>query len=113
VGWTFFYLAQIKASAFGFDKERAVRRTVNRFLANLKWDKFNSLEITQVAAKRFLGLAYVIVSAQVRRAYAHDDAQIKYSTVPIHLLFISTGSGEPVVSRPRNLIVVGLTVRQR
>jgi hypothetical protein len=66
VGWTFFYLAQIKASAFGLDTERAVRRGVNRILANLKSDKFNSLEINQVAAKRFLGLAYVTVSAHVR-----------------------------------------------
>jgi hypothetical protein len=65
-GWTFFYLAQIKASVFGFDTEKAVRKAVHRILSNLKWEKFNSLEITQVAAKRFLGLPYVTVSAHVR-----------------------------------------------
>jgi hypothetical protein len=43
-----------------------INRAVNRILANLKWDKFNSLEITQVAAKRFLGLPYVTVSAHER-----------------------------------------------
>ena len=66
VGWNFFYLVQIKASVFGFDREKAVRRAVNRILANLKWEKFNSVEITQVAAKRFLGLPYVTVSAHAR-----------------------------------------------
>ena len=65
-GWTFFYMAQIKASAFGFDREKAVRRAVNRVLANLRSEKFNSLEINQVAAKRFLGLPYVTVSAHPR-----------------------------------------------
>ena len=66
-GWTFFYMAgEIKASAFGFDGEKALCRAVSRLLANLKAEKFNSLEITQVAAKRFLGLPYVTVSAHRR-----------------------------------------------
>src|SRR5437667_12727789 len=50
-GWTFFYMAQIKASAFGFDREKAVRRAVNRVLANLRSEKFNSLEMNQMAQK--------------------------------------------------------------
>ena len=66
-GWTFFYMAgEIKASVFGFDREKALRRAVNRVLANLKSEKFNCLEITRVAAKRFLGLPYVTVSAHPR-----------------------------------------------
>ena len=66
-GWTFFYMAgEIRASVFGFDREKAPGRAVNRLLANLKVEKFNSLEITQVAAKRFLGLPYVTVSAHSR-----------------------------------------------
>jgi hypothetical protein len=56
VGWNLFHLAQIKASVFGFDREKAARRALNRVLANVKSDNFNSLEISQVAAKRFLGL---------------------------------------------------------
>ena len=66
VGWTFFYLAQIKASVFGFDREKAARRALDRVLANVKSDNFNSLEISQVAAKRFLGLPYVTVFAHAR-----------------------------------------------
>jgi hypothetical protein len=68
VGWTFFYLAQTKATVFGFDTDKAVRRAVDCILARLKWEQFNSLEITQVAAKRFLGLLpYVTVSAHQRQ----------------------------------------------
>ena len=66
-GWNFFYMAgEIKASVFSFDREKALRRAVNRVLANLKSEKFNSVEITQVAEERFLGLPYVTVSAHPR-----------------------------------------------
>jgi hypothetical protein len=62
--WTFFCLAgEINASIFGFGGQKAVRRAVKRILANLKSSKFNSLEITRVASKRFLGVPYVNVSA--------------------------------------------------
>ena len=66
-GWTFFYMAgEIKASVFGFDGEKALCRAVNRLLGSLQAEKFNCLEITHVAAKRFLGLPYVTVSAHQR-----------------------------------------------
>jgi hypothetical protein len=66
-GWTFFCLAgEIKATVFGFDGQKTVRRAVKRILANLKSEKFNGLEITQVVTKRFLGLPYASVSAHSR-----------------------------------------------
>ncbi len=66
-GWAFFYMAgEINASVFGFDGEKALRKAVNRVLANSKSKKFNSLEITQVAAESFLGLCRVTVSAHPR-----------------------------------------------
>lgn len=66
-GWNFFYLAgEIEAGAFGFDRELVLRRGVKRALANLKSERFNSMEITQVVAERFLGLLYVTVSAHPR-----------------------------------------------
>ncbi len=62
--WTFFCLAcEIKATIFGFDGQKTVRRAVKRILANPKSEEFNSLEITRVVSKRFLGLPYVSVSA--------------------------------------------------
>ena len=69
-GWTFFCLAgETKATVFGIDEEKMVRRAVRQILAKLKSEKFNSLEITRVtsvASKRFLGVRYVTVSAQSR-----------------------------------------------
>src|ERR1700680_2780304 len=66
-GWTFFWLAgEIGATVFGFDSQKTVRRAVKRILANLKSGEFNSLEITRVVSKRFLGLPYASVSAQSR-----------------------------------------------
>ncbi len=66
-GWSFFWLAgEIKATVFGFDGQKTVRRAVKRILTNLKSEKFNGLEITQVEAKRFLGLPYASVCAHSR-----------------------------------------------
>jgi len=66
-GWSFFYLAgEIRATIFGFDGQKTVRRAVKRILANLRPDKFNGLEITQVEAKRFLGFPYASVCAHSR-----------------------------------------------
>ena len=66
-GWTFFCLAgEIKATVYGFDGQKTVRRAVKRILANLKSEKFNSLEITGVASKRFLGVPNASVSARSR-----------------------------------------------
>ena len=66
-GWTFFSLAcEIKATVLGFDGQKTVRRAVRRILVNLKSEKFNSLEITKVTSKRFLGVPYASVSAHPR-----------------------------------------------
>jgi len=66
-GWSFFYMAgEIRSSAFGFDRKKALCRAGNRLLTNLKARKFNSLEITRVAENRFLGLPYVTVFAHSR-----------------------------------------------
>ena len=66
-GWTFFFMAgEIKITAFGFDKERAVRRAVNRVITNVESHKCNCVEITEVRAKSFLGMPYVNVTAHSR-----------------------------------------------
>jgi hypothetical protein len=71
-GWTFFSLAyETKASVFGMDGEKIVRRAMERILANREAEagKFNSLEIVRVASltsKRYLGIRHVTVSARSR-----------------------------------------------
>ncbi len=68
-GWTFFYLAgEIKTTSFGFDVQKTVRRAVKRILANLHREKFNSLQITQIVSKNFLGVPCVQVYAHPRHA---------------------------------------------
>jgi hypothetical protein len=66
-GWTFFYLAgEIKKTTFGFDAQKTVPKAVKRILASLKREKFNSLEITQVVSKHFLGVPCTQVYAHPR-----------------------------------------------
>jgi hypothetical protein len=69
-GWTFFCLAgETKATVFGINGEKMVRRAIERLLANRELEKFNSLEIVRVASlasRRFLGIRHVTVSAQSR-----------------------------------------------
>jgi hypothetical protein len=65
--WTFFCQAgDIKALTFGFDEQEIVRRAVKQILAKVEPGKFNCLEITRVAAQRFLGVPYASVSARSR-----------------------------------------------
>jgi len=52
-----------------FDSFQSVRRAVERILAKLKSEEFNSVEITRVAlmaSRRFLGVRYVTVYARSR-----------------------------------------------
>jgi hypothetical protein len=66
-GWNFFYIAgAIETNVFGFDGKRTTRKAIKQVIANLKSKTFNCLEITQVAAKRSLGLPFVSVSAHSR-----------------------------------------------
>jgi hypothetical protein len=66
-GWTFFFMAgEIKITAFGLDKEKAVRRALKRVITNVESHKCNCVEITEVSAKSFLGMPYVNVSAHSR-----------------------------------------------
>jgi hypothetical protein len=66
-GWTFFYMAgEVDAMAFGPESEKTTQRTVKKVMAKIKSDTFNCLEISQVAAKGFLGLPYVTVAAHPR-----------------------------------------------
>jgi hypothetical protein len=66
-GWTFFFMAgEIKISAFGFDREGAVRRAVKQVIANVESHKCNCVEITDVSLRSFLGMPYANVSAHSR-----------------------------------------------
>jgi hypothetical protein len=66
-GWTFFYLAgETTATVIGREGQETVRKAIKRILAGLKSEKFNSLEVTRVVFKHFLGVPYATVSFHKR-----------------------------------------------
>ena len=67
LGWTFLYLAgKVKATAFGFDRQKAMDKALARLIAGAIRQKCNCLEIDEVATRTFLGVPGVSVSAHTR-----------------------------------------------
>lgn len=65
--WHFFFLAgDFKVIVFGRKGPESLRRAVRRFLAKPEAQKFNSLEITGIAANWFLGVPFMSISANFR-----------------------------------------------
>lgn len=82
-GWTFFCLAgQIKSIVFGTSDRSMIFRAIRRILANPGSKKFNSLEITRIVSKRFVGMRCMSVSAQSRH-------------IQKSLFLLSGGQGRP------------------
>jgi hypothetical protein len=66
-GWNFFFMAtEIKAMFLGFLGEKKIQSALQRILAKVNLQHFNGLEVTKIAARRFLGVPYVTVSAHSR-----------------------------------------------
>ncbi|HXA00042.1 MAG TPA: hypothetical protein VN025_19945 [Candidatus Dormibacteraeota bacterium] len=65
--WNFFYLAgEIRAMTLGRGGSAAFRRTLRRIVAKREGQNYNSLEITRVVAKRFLGIPFLSIAANSR-----------------------------------------------
>jgi len=66
-GWNFFFMAgEVKAMFFGASGEKKIFGALKRILGKVNDLHFNSLEITGIVAKSFLGVPYVVVSAHSR-----------------------------------------------
>lgn len=66
-GWTLFFMAgEIKATVFGSDRQKALRTALKRLIENVTAQHCNSIEITRVTGKSFLGVPYVNVFAHPR-----------------------------------------------
>jgi hypothetical protein len=64
--WNFFYLAgEMRVTVLGRDRSGTLRKAVKRVLAKQE-KQFNSLEITRVVSKRFLGIPFMSVAAHTR-----------------------------------------------
>jgi hypothetical protein len=64
--WNFFYLAgEMRVIVLGRDRSGTLRKAVKRVLAKQE-KQFNSLEITKVVSKRFLGIPFMSIAAHTR-----------------------------------------------
>jgi hypothetical protein len=70
-GWTFFCsAAEVRATVFGINMQKMLRRAIAQILSRVKSEKLNSLAITRVASvgsERFPLVRYITVSAKLRR----------------------------------------------
>ena len=76
-GWNFFFMAtKVKVMFFGALGTKKIQNALKRILEKVKRQHFNALEVTEIVAKRFLGVPYSIVSAHSRHVqqscYLHN-----------------------------------------
>jgi hypothetical protein len=80
-GWNFFFMAtQVKAMFFGALGAEKIQNALKRILRKVKQQHFNGLEVTEIVAKRFLGVPFTIVSAHsrhVQRSCYLDSAEAR------------------------------------
>ena len=66
-GWNFFFLAgDLKAIVFGRQGPSSLRKALRSILSKPAARKFNSLEIRETRSRWFLGIPFVIVTANFR-----------------------------------------------
>ena len=66
-GWNFFFMAaEVRVMFFGALGAQKVQNALKRILAKVRHQNYNGLEVTDIVAKRFLGVPYAIVSAHSR-----------------------------------------------
>ena len=65
-GWHLFHSAgQLNTWAIGLDREHALQRSVRRLAAKVRAASFNCLEVTEIKTRRFLGIPYLYVAADM------------------------------------------------
>lgn len=66
-GWNFFFMAaEFKVIFLGARGTHKIQNALTRILGKVRGHDFNCLEVTGIAAKRFLGVPYTMVSAHSR-----------------------------------------------
>jgi hypothetical protein len=66
-GWNLFFMAaEVKAMFFGALGAKKIQNALLRILSKVKQQHFNGIEVTEIVAKRFLGVPYTVVSAHSR-----------------------------------------------
>jgi len=66
-GWNFFFIAaEVKVMFLGALGTKKIQNALKRILGKVRQQNFNSLEVTGIVARRFLGVPYAIISAHSR-----------------------------------------------
>jgi hypothetical protein len=66
-GWNFFFMAtEVKVMFFGSVGATKIQNALKRIVKKVKQQHFNSLEVTAIVTRHFLGVPYVTVSAHSR-----------------------------------------------
>ena len=66
-GWNLFFIAsQVKAVFFGTPRPERIKNALTRILGKVSEQNYNSLEVTGIVSKHFLGVLYVTISAHPR-----------------------------------------------
>ena len=66
-GWNFLFMAtEVKATIFGALGTNKIQKALKRILEKVEGQHFNSLEVTGIEERRFLGVPYAVVSAHTR-----------------------------------------------
>jgi hypothetical protein len=80
-GWNFFFMAgEVKGMFFGALGAKKIQSALRRILEKVRKQDFNSLEVTAIVAKRFLGVRYTVVTAHSRhlqRSCYLDDTAVR------------------------------------
>ena len=91
-GWYFFYLAgDIQATILGGNTRRVLRNAVKALLAKRADDTLNSIEITAIVSRRFLGIPVTTFTAHSRQI------QQRVALIP-ETKFVSTVPATPFVA---------------
>jgi hypothetical protein len=115
--WNFFYLAgEFRATTFGRDPSGALRKAVKRILAKQE-KQYNSLEITRVVSKRFLGIPFMLSIAAHSRHIQQSTCLVPAKDFPLGITVLAApesklGSGREqrraeAIGKPRTALISG------
>jgi hypothetical protein len=66
-GWWFMFLGQsIHATCWGAGSVKGIYRAMKRILSSVDSQHFNSVEVTEVSRRHFLGIPYIAITAHPR-----------------------------------------------
>jgi len=66
-GWNFFFIAaEVKVMFLGSLGAKKIQGALQRILAKVRHQNFNSLEVTAITSKNFMGVPYGFISAHSR-----------------------------------------------